>query len=80
MKRTEEIFAQFMENYDVEDSTAVKKSNESVLNYLCALTGKDKADIEDIVSYIGYAHEKQGFINGFEYAMRFKQNMCIVNQ
>lgn len=68
--KVEEIFTDFMENHDIEDSTAVQQSNERVLNYFCVLTGKDKAEIEDMFSYAGYEREKQGFVNGFEYAMQ----------
>lgn len=69
-KKAEEMFENFMENHDVEDSAAVQQSYEKVLNYFCILTGKDKAEIEDVLSYAGYEREKQGFINGFGCAMQ----------
>ena len=69
MNKIEDTFNEFMMNHDVEDSEAVKKANENVVNYLCLLAGKDKSEIEDMVSYAGYEREKQGFINGFQYAI-----------
>lgn len=69
MKKTEEIFADFMKNCNVEDNAAVKRSDERALSYFFMLTGKDKSELEDILSYAGYEREKQGFMNGFAYAL-----------
>lgn len=73
MKKTEDIFAEFMENCNVEDSAAVQQSDERALRYFYMLTGKDKTELEDILSYAGYEHEKQGFMNGFAYALSLEK-------
>lgn len=63
-------YIEYMENHDVEDTAEVKQSTARVLEYFARITGMDKADIEDMLSYLGYKHEKQGFVNGFQYALQ----------
>ena len=67
----EEIFIDFMENHETEDNENVRKSNERALSYFTGITA-DKNDAEDMLTGLGYEYEKQGFMNGFLYALRFK--------
>ena len=78
MNIMEEIFIDFMEQNEVKDSTKVKRANKRVLNYLGAVANVNKADVEDMLSGLGYEYEKQGFINGFEYALRLKKEGAAV--
>lgn len=78
MRKTEDIFADFMQNHEAEDGMGVKASDERALNYLCTLAQKDKAEVEDMLSYAGYEREKQGFINGFEYALSLGKGGALV--
>lgn len=71
-----ETYIEYMENHDVEDTAEVRQSTARALEYFGRITGMDKADIEDMLSYLGYEYEKQGFINGFQFAMQ----VCEVAQ
>lgn len=74
----EEIYTDYMINHDVEDGAAVRQSDAIVLNYICLLTGQDGAEIEDILTYAGSQREKQGFINGFLYALQLQEGGAAV--
>lgn len=73
MNIMEEIFNDFMETHDTNDSTKVEKANKRVLNYLGAVSTANKADVDDMLTGLGYEYEKQGFINGFKYALSLRK-------
>ena len=73
MNIIEEIFIDFMEQNEVQDSTKVKRANKRVINYLGDVANVNKADVEDMLTGLGYEYEKQGFINGFKYALSLKK-------
>lgn len=67
----EEIFIDFMENHETEDNENVRRSNERALSYFAGIAATDRTDAEDVLTGLGYEYEKQGFMNGFLYALRF---------
>ena len=61
----EDIFLEYMENSDGQSAEDVK-----AIDSLCKYSLIGRNDIEDVVSYVMYNHEKIGFINGYRYAMQ----------
>lgn len=70
MRKVEDIFVDYMNNNDVEDNAEVKQSSARLLSYFGGIAGADKSVIDDMLSYLGYQYERQGFINGFTYAVQ----------
>lgn len=69
----EDMFTDYMENNNVEDGTAVRRSYKRVLSYLAAILPVDKKNVDDMLTMLGYEYEKQGFVNGFTYALSIVQ-------
>lgn len=78
MNMIENIFIDFMENNEVVDSAKIKKTNEIVLNYLESVAKIKKDDVDDMLSVLGYEYEKQGFINGFAYALHLTKEGALL--
>lgn len=76
-RRLEEFFADFMENYETEDSANVKSSTEQVLGYISNASDVNKTDVDDMLTGLGYEYEKQGFMNGFQYALRLQKGGAL---
>ena len=61
----EDIFLEY-----IGKSNGQSAEDVNAINNLCRLSLTGRNDIEDIVSYVMYNHEKIGFINGYRYAMK----------
>lgn len=78
MNIMEEIFIDFMETNETKDSAKVKRANKRVLSYLRAICNVNQSDIDDMLTGLGYEYEKQGFINGFKYAISLNKGGVAV--
>ena len=72
-----ETYIEYMTNHDIEDSVEVTQTNERVMEYLGKITNVDKAEIEDMLSYLSFERERQGFVNGFSYAMNLQKGVVV---
>lgn len=72
MKIVEDIFNDYMQENDVQDSPKIRRANKRLFKYLGAISNVNKTDIEDMLTMVGYEYEKQGFVNGFVYALQYK--------
>lgn len=61
----EDSFLEYIGNADEQSAEDVK-----AIDSLCKYSLIGRNDIEDVVSYVMYNHEKIGFINGYRYAMQ----------
>lgn len=73
-----DVFIGFMENADVEDGRAVQRANKRMLAYLDKVSSIDKMNVEDMLTKVGYEYEKQGFLNGFQYALHLQNGGDLV--
>lgn len=78
MDTLNDIFIDFMKSTDVEDCPAVRRANKRMLAYLNKISSIDKLGVEDMLTRVGFEYEKQGFLNGFRYAVHLQNGGEIV--
>lgn len=64
----EDAFLEFTEKH--LDCDEIRESDSKIIDYLCNTSSRKRNDIEDILSYIMYSHEKIAFTSGVRYAMQ----------
>lgn len=69
MKELEKIYYDYQNNLDVGDSEEVKTARSSLYEFL-EEKGLTVFECEDFVNSLTSENEKQGFLNGFKYAMK----------
>ncbi len=73
IKQIENIFWNFEKlNEEYVDLPETRKASEELTNFLIGngMTRKEYMEIEDFISSATIQHEKQGFIYGFQYAIK----------
>ena len=69
MSELEKIYYEHQNNLEAGDSEDLIKARESLYGYL-EENGLSAQDYEDFVCSVACENEKQGFLNGFQYAMK----------